>query len=128
MDFTRAVRGDDHDRRVLGLYGAHFGDGHLIVGEHFKQERLERLVGAIELVDQEHGRARGVGLERLQQRPLDQKALGEDVVRKPVAVDAAGSLGQPDRDHLLGVIPLVDRGRNVEPLVALQPDQPPSER
>ena len=37
-------------------------------------------------------------------------------------------LGQPDRDHLRGVIPLVDRGRDVEPLVALQADQPAAER
>ena len=51
-----------------------------IVGEHFEQERLERLVGAVELVDQQHRRAGGVRLERLQQRPLDQEALGEHVV------------------------------------------------
>ena len=33
-----------------------------------------------------------------------------------------------DRDHLRGVVPLVDRGRDVEPLVALQADQPAAER
>ena len=71
-----------------GLDGAELRDGHLEVGQHFEQERLERLVGAVELVDQQHRRARGVGLERLQQRPLDQEALGEHVVLEPLAVAA----------------------------------------
>ena len=88
VDFARAVRGDDHDRRMRGLDRAEFRDRDLEVGEHFEQERLERLVGAVEFVDQQHRRAGGVGLERLQQRPLDQEALGEDVVLEPLAVDA----------------------------------------
>ena len=39
------------------------------------------LVGAVELVDQQHRRAGNVGLKRLQQRPLDQVTVGEDVGR-----------------------------------------------
>ena len=104
------------------------GHGDLEVGEHLQQERLERLVGAVELVDQQHRRARRIGLERLQQRPLDQEALGEDVALEPLAVVRAFGLGDPDRDHLRGVVPLVDRRRHVEPLVALQADQPAAER
>ena len=46
----------------------------------------------------------------------------------PVAVVVALGFGDADRDHLRGVIPLVDRRRDVEPLVALQPDQPAPER
>ena len=34
----------------------------------------------------------------------------------------------PNRNHLRGVIPLVDGRRNIEALVALQPDQPPAKR
>ena len=45
-----------------------------------------------------------------------------------VAVVLASGLGGADRDHLRGVVPLVDRGRDVETLVALQPDQPAAER
>ena len=45
-----------------------------------------------------------------------------------VAVVLAFGLGGADRDHLRGVVPLVDRGRDVEPLVALQADQPAAER
>ena len=49
-------------------------------------------------------------------------------MREPLAIDIALGFGEPDRDHLLGVVPLVDRRRDVEALVALQPDQPPPER
>ena len=73
---------------MLGLDRAQFRDRHLEIGQHFEQKGLERLVGAVELVDQQHRRAGGVGLERLQQRPLDQEALGEHVVLEPLAVDA----------------------------------------
>ena len=86
MDFARAVRGDDDDRRLRRLHGADFRDRDLEIGEHFQQEGLERLVGAVEFVDQQHRRAGRVGLERLQQRPLDQEALGENVVLQPLAV------------------------------------------
>ena len=47
---------------------------------------------------------------------------------QPLAIVIALGLAEPDRDHLRGVIPLVDRGRDVEPLVALQPDQLAAER
>ena len=128
VDFAGAVGGDDDDRRMLGLDRAELGDGDLEVGQHFEQERLERLVAAVELVDQQHRRAGGIRLERLQQRPLDQEALGEHVVLDALAVVLALRLGGADRDHLRGVVPLVDRGRDVEALVALQPDQPAAER
>ena len=128
VDLAGAVRGDDHDRRLLGLHRAELGDRDLEVRQHLEQERLERLVGAVELVDQQHRRAGGVGLERLEERPLDQEALGEHVVLDPLAVVVAFGLGDADRDHLRGVIPLVDRRRDVEPLVALQADQPAPER
>ena len=103
-------------------------DRDLEIGQHFEQERLEGFVGAVEFVDQQHRRARGVRLERLQQRPLDEILFGEHVVGQAVAVDAALGFGEPDRDHLCGVIPLIDRRRDVEAFVALQPDQPAAER
>ena len=49
--------------------------------EDFQKICLERLVGAVEFVDQQHRRAGHVRLQRLQQRPLDQIALGENVAR-----------------------------------------------
>ena len=38
---------------------------------------------------------------------------------------AAARLGQADLDHLAGIVPFIDRRGDVEPLVALQPDQAP---
>ena len=89
----------------------------------FQQIRLERLVGAVEFVDQQHRRAGDIRLQRLQQRPLDQKALGENVRRQLLAIGIAGGFRQPDRDHLRGAVPLIDRGGDVEAFIALQPDQ-----
>ena len=43
------------------------------------------------------------------------------------AVALAFGLGDADGDHLRGVIPLIDRGGDVETLVALQPDQAAAE-
>src|SRR6185312_5991164 len=39
-----------------------------------------------------------------------------------------GCLGEADLYHLPRVVPFVDRGGDVEPLIALQPDQPPLQR
>ena len=60
VDLARAVRGDDHDRRFGRLDGAELGDRDLEIGQHLQQIGLERLVGAVELVDQQHRRAGGM--------------------------------------------------------------------
>ena len=65
VDLARAVRGDDDDRRLRRLDRAELRDRHLEVGQHLQQIGLERLVGAVELVDQQDGRALGMRLERL---------------------------------------------------------------
>src|SRR6185295_9748377 len=83
------------------------------------------------LVDQEDGRPGRVGLERQEQRPLEQEALVEDVVgeaRPALGSPLAAELRQADLEHLAPVVPLVERGRGVEPLVALESDEPPFER
>ncbi len=66
VNFAGAVRGDDDDRRLRRLHGAHFRNGDLEVRQHFEQERLERFIGAVEFVDQQHRRAGRVRLQRLQ--------------------------------------------------------------
>ena len=104
------------------------GNRHLEVGQHLQQIGLERLVGPVELVDQQDGRPFGMRAERLQQRAADQEAFVEDVGGKLAAVVHALRLGEPDLDHLAGVVPLVDRRGDVEALVALQPDQRPLQR
>ena len=45
-----------------------------------------------------------------------------------VLVMLAGGFGETDRHHLRRIVPLVDRARDVEAFVALQPDQPSVER
>ena len=60
VDLARAVGGDDDDRRLLRLDRADLRDRDLEIGQHFEQIGLERLVGAVELVDQQHRRAADV--------------------------------------------------------------------
>ena len=55
------------------------------VGEDLEQERLELVVRAIELVDEQHGA--GARPDRPQQRPLDQE-LGAVQVDRPAALRA----------------------------------------
>ena len=128
VDLAGAVGGDDDDRRFGSADGAELGDGHLVVGQDFQEERLEGLVGPVELVDQQHRRAAGLALQRLQDRPADEEAFGEDLRAHGVAGNVARGLAHADLDHLRGVVPLVECRGDVEPLVALQPDQRPVER
>jgi len=53
-----------------------------------------------------------------QQRPAQQEAPAEQLA----LVDAA--LGRSQRQQLTRVVPVIDRVVQVDPLVALQPDQP----
>ena len=55
-------------------------------------------------------------------------ALGEHVVLDAVLVVLSRRLGETDRHHLRGIVPLVDGGGDVEAFVALQADQPAAER
>ena len=57
VDLARPVRGEDDARRLVRLDRADLGDRDLEVGQDLEQERLELLVGAVDLVD-EQDRAR----------------------------------------------------------------------
>ena len=57
VQFARAVRGEDHDRALGRAQRAALGNRDLEVGEEFEQERLEFVVGAVDLVDQQHRRS-----------------------------------------------------------------------
>ena len=96
-------------------------DRDLEVGEHLEQERLELLVRAVDLVDQEHDRL--VGVDRLEQRTPDQELGAEELVLRDRPL-----LRRADVEQLARVVPLVDGVGDVEALVALQPDQPRAER
>ena len=127
VDLARAVRGDDDDRRLGRLQRADFRHRDLPVGEHFQQVGFEGLVGAVQLVDQQHRRSAFLTFERLGERPLDEEFLRENVRREFVLRLFARGFREPDLDHLR-VIPLVGRLRDVQALVALQADQLAAER
>ena len=104
---------------------AQLGHRHRVVGEDLEQERLELVVGAVDLVDQQHRRrhrAERAGLvgDRPQQRPLHEEPLGVELVLDHLA---ATRLDRAEVQQLAGVVPLVDGLAGVDALVALQADQ-----
>jgi hypothetical protein len=62
---------------VRGPDGPDLGNRDLELGEDFQEKRLEFLVRAVDLVDQQYRRL-AVLPDGLQQRPADQERLGED--------------------------------------------------
>jgi hypothetical protein len=96
------------------------GDGDRRLGQQLEQERLELVVGAVHLIDQQHGRARARVQQRGEQRPRQQVLAGEQVL---VLDPLAGRLGQPDGEQLARVVPLVQRLVGGDALIALQADQ-----
>ena len=70
------VRGEDDARRVAGHERADLRHRYLILGEHLEQDRLQGLVRAVDLVDQQHhGIGRADGFE---QRARGEEAFGEE--------------------------------------------------
>ena len=126
VDVAGAVRGEHHERRPARPVQADLGDGDLVVGEHLEQVGLELVVGAVDLVDQQHRRRPLDRLDRPEQGPLDQESfaveLGLEVVGRPRG-GLAGRLGGTQVEQLAGVVPVVDGLGDVDALVALQADQ-----
>ena len=116
VQLAGAVRGEDHVGPLLRLDRPQLGHRHLEVGEHLEQKRLELLVRAVDLVDQEQHAL--LGLDRLEHGPPDQELAAEQLG----LVDRA-RLRCADVQQLAGVVPFVDRVGDIEPLVALQADQ-----
>ena len=116
VQLARPVGGEDHGRLAARADRAELGDRDLEVREHLEQERLELLVGAVDLVDQQHDGL--VGVDRLEQRPPDQELRAEELVLRDGPL-----LRGADVQQLARVVPLVDGVGDVEPLVALEPDQ-----
>ena len=125
MHVARAVRRDDHDRRHRRLERAELGHGDRVVGEDLEQERLELVVGAVDFVDEQHRwrdapeRLRFVA-DRAQQRAAHEEALGVQLVLDDLT---AAGLDRPQVQQLARVVPLVDRLRGVDALVALEPHE-----
>ena len=122
MNFPRAIGGEKHVGPMLCRDRAEFGDGDLKIRQHLEQKRLELHIGAIDLVDQQHRRVGAVGLDRLEQRTLDQIFLTEDLGLDFLLI-AVLDFFELDAQHLLGIIPLVESRVGVEPFIALEPNQ-----
>jgi len=115
------VRGENDQRRCLGADRPDLGDRHGVVGQHLEQEGLELVVGTVDLVDEQHGR--GV-LDRPEDRPRDQKAAVIERVLQLRGVGRDGSrFGGAQVQQLAREVPVVQRLRGVDALIALQPDQ-----
>ena len=91
MHIARAVRREHHDRRHRAAHHAELGHRDRPVGEDLEQERLELVVGAVDLVDQQHRRYRAVVRERAQQRPLHEEPLGVELVLVDLALPLAST-------------------------------------
>ena len=123
VELAGPVRRDDHRRRRQGADPADLGDRHRELRQDLQEERLELVVGSVELIDQQHGLV--AGADRGEQRTLHQEVRPEQVLDVSLGV---GGVHRADRDQLPRVVPLVERLRGVDPLVALQADQPPAEQ
>ena len=126
VDVAGAVAGEHDERRRVGAEHADLGNRDLPVGQHLEEVGLELVVGAVDLVDEQHGRYRRTRLDRAQQRPADEEAplveVGLEVVAG-AAVRLAADLGGAQVEQLAGVVPVVDGLGGVDALVALQADQ-----
>ena len=110
-------------RKTSGIWVARtvpeLGDRHLVLGEDLEQQGLGLELHPVDLVDQEdHRLGRADGLE---QRPGQEELLGEDVLFELLPGLAGVGL---DAQQLLLVVPLVEGLGLVQPLVALEADEP----
>ena len=105
-----------------GAHGADLGDAHLVFAQVLEQEGLEGLVGAVHLVDQQHGAGLG-RLQRLQQRPADQVAVLVDLALDLASRAAPAAFGRAHVQQLRRVVPFVQRLALLQAVVALQPQQ-----
>lgn len=115
--------GSEHDDGGrLGSHGPELGNGDGVLGEDLEEEGLELVVGAIDLVDEEHGHRPDPRLKGPQEGPTDEEALVVDLVLG-FASGLAGGLDSPQVEQLARVVPLVCRLAEVDALVALQAEQ-----
>jgi hypothetical protein len=123
VDFTGPVRRDHDDGRLGRADRSKLGNRDLEVGQQLEQVSLELLVGAIDFVDQQDRRPFSRLLDGAEQRPLDQKGIGEQLTLGRSWIQRVRAFEQSNLEDLPRVVPLVDGVADVEALVALQADQ-----
>jgi len=104
---TGSVGRDDHERRLFGGECADLGDRDGVLRQHFEQEGLELVVGAVDLVDQQNRRNVLFVGDGLEQGSLDQKALVVELVFEVLSGRSGGGtsgLGGAQVQELAGVV------------------------
>src|SRR5688572_28486642 len=123
VHFARSVRRKDDERWFGRANGAKFGNGDLKLREQLEKKSFELFVRTIDFVDQQNGRTRAPGIDRLQQRALDEKCLAVEIAPGAFAIEGVRRLEDTQLEELTGIVPLVKRVADVEPLVTLQTNQ-----
>ncbi len=123
MDLPCAVGGEDGHRGHLGADGAQLRDGDLPVSQHLQEEGLELFVRPVQFVNEEDGGAAIAHLQGLEEGALEEELGAEDLPAQTRAVAFAGGLQEAHLQHLAGVVPFIDSGGQVQPLVALEADE-----
>ena len=118
VELAGAVRGHDHGRAPGRLDRAQLRDRDLEVGEQLEQEGLELVVGAVDLVDQQHDRAGDA------RAPRAAAGASRNSRRKRSRLGRLAALGRAHREQLARIVPVIERAVHVDPLVALEADQP----
>src|SRR3984957_16166736 len=125
-ELAGVVGRQEHHGQLRGPHGPELGDRHLVLREDLEQEGLGLELDAVDLVDQEHDGLGGT--DRLEQWPRQQEVLREDVLLElgPARAFLLALAVFPglNPQQLLAVVPFVQRLGLVEPLIALQADEP----
>ena len=123
VQIAAAVGGEHRDRRPLGDERPQFGHRDRRLAQELQQQRLEFVVGTVDLVDQQHRGSRAAVSDALQDRAVDKIFLGVQVG----LVDPGGprSLASASRmaEQLALVVPVVQRFGCGQALVALKAQQ-----
>jgi hypothetical protein len=93
VEVAGPVRGEDDDRWMRGADRPELGDRDAGVREQLQQERLEVVVGPVDLIDQQDRRPRPRMLERAKQRAANQVVGAEQLL---LADLRAAGVGQAD--------------------------------
>ncbi len=114
------VGGEHHDGRAGRSEGAELRDGDGELPQELEQQRLEFVVGAVDLVDEQDGGSVAAMADAAQDRAFEEILLG---VQVGLGGNLAARFGEPDREQLTLVVPVVEGLGDRQSLVALQPDQ-----
>ena len=122
MDFTRPVRGYDHNRRGGSGDCAKLGNADLPVRQEFEQIGFKRLISTVNLINQQDRCAARIGAQGTKQRALDQEILPKQVIRSRFPIFGRLPL-RLNFNKLASIIPFIGSLINIQPFITLKPNQ-----